>query len=53
LGIRSVLVKTGEFRARDLEAGIEPDFVLDSIADLVELLTTNTEFGDSTEEWRT
>jgi HAD superfamily hydrolase (TIGR01458 family) len=52
LGIRSVLVKTGEFRARDLEAGIEPDFVLDSIADLVELLTTNTEFGDSTEEWK-
>jgi hypothetical protein len=35
LGIRSVLVKTGEFRVGDLEAGIEPDFVLDSIRELV------------------
>jgi len=47
LGIRSVLVKTGEFRVGDLDAGIEPDFVLDSIADLVGLLTTNTEFAGS------
>jgi HAD superfamily hydrolase (TIGR01458 family) len=47
LGIRSVLVKTGEFRAKDLEAGIEPDFVLDSIAGLVGLLTTDIGFADS------
>jgi ribonucleotide monophosphatase NagD (HAD superfamily) len=44
-GIRSVLVKTGEFRAGDLDAGIEPDFVLDSIAELLRLLTTNSELG--------
>jgi HAD superfamily hydrolase (TIGR01458 family) len=47
LGIRSVLVKTGELRAKDLEAGIEPDFVLDSIAGLVGLLTTDIGFADS------
>jgi HAD superfamily hydrolase (TIGR01458 family) len=44
-GVRSVLVKTGEFRAGDLDAGIEPDFVLDSIAELLRLLTTNGELG--------
>jgi HAD superfamily hydrolase (TIGR01458 family) len=43
LGIRSVLVKTGEFRAGDLEAGIEPDFILDSIGELVGLLKTNSD----------
>jgi HAD superfamily hydrolase (TIGR01458 family) len=43
LGIRSVLVKTGEFRVGDLDAGIEPDFILDSIAELVGLLTKNSE----------
>jgi phospholysine phosphohistidine inorganic pyrophosphate phosphatase len=43
LGIRSVLVKTGEFRVGDLEAGIEPDFVLDSIRELVGLLNTNSD----------
>jgi HAD superfamily hydrolase (TIGR01458 family) len=45
LGIRSVLVKTGEFRVGDLDAEIKSDFFLDSIADLVGLLTTNTELG--------
>jgi HAD superfamily hydrolase (TIGR01458 family) len=49
-GIRSVLVKTGEFRTGDLDVGIQPDFVLDSIADLVELLTPNTELGRSIEK---
>jgi HAD superfamily hydrolase (TIGR01458 family) len=34
-GIRGVLVKTGKFRAeRDLRAGIRPDLILDSIAEL-------------------
>ena len=46
-GIRSVLVRTGEFQVGDLDAGIEPDFVLDSIADLVGLLTTSIGFADS------
>jgi HAD superfamily hydrolase (TIGR01458 family) len=46
-GIRSVLVKTGEFLVGDLDAGIEPDFVLDSIADLVGLLTANRVFAGS------
>ncbi|MEM7435780.1 MAG: TIGR01458 family HAD-type hydrolase [Myxococcota bacterium] len=33
-GLHGVLVRTGKFRPRDLERGIEPDAVLDSIADL-------------------
>jgi HAD superfamily hydrolase (TIGR01458 family) len=33
-GIRAALVKTGKFRPSDLELGIEPYAVLDSIADL-------------------
>ena len=33
-GMRGVLVRTGKFRAADLEGGIRPDAVLDSIADL-------------------
>ena len=33
-GIKAVLVKTGKFRPDDLEGGIEPAAVLDSIADL-------------------
>ncbi|MBM3150078.1 MAG: HAD-IIA family hydrolase [Chloroflexi bacterium] len=41
-GIRSVLVKTGEFQVGDLDADIKPDFILDSITDLVGLLTKNT-----------
>ena len=44
-GIKSVLVKTGEFRVGDLDAGIKPDFILDSITDLMGLLTANTESG--------
>lgn len=33
-GIRGVLVKTGKFRPTDLDGEVEPDAVLDSIADL-------------------
>jgi phospholysine phosphohistidine inorganic pyrophosphate phosphatase len=33
-GLRGVLVRTGKFRPRDLESGIEPAAVLDSIAEL-------------------
>ena len=34
-GIKGVLVKTGKFTPKDLKRGIEPDLVLDSIADLL------------------
>lgn len=34
VGIRSALLKTGKFRPSDLEQGIEPNWVLDSVADL-------------------
>ena len=37
-GIRSVLVKTGEFSKEDLNAGIQPDYSIDSIASLLEAL---------------
>lgn len=37
-GIRSVLVKTGEFSIEDLNAGIQPDYSIDSIASLLEAL---------------
>jgi len=33
-GIRAILVKTGKYRERDLNAQIRPDAILDSIADL-------------------
>lgn len=36
-GLKGVLVKTGKFRQNDLELEIEPDLVLDSIADLPRL----------------
>jgi len=35
-GLRGVLVRTGRFREADLQSGIKPDGVMDSIADLVE-----------------
>jgi hypothetical protein len=31
-------VRTGKFRAADLGQGIEPDFIIDSLADLPDLL---------------
>jgi len=33
-GLRGILVRTGKFRPADLACGIEPDLVLDSIAEL-------------------
>ena len=33
-GIAAALVRTGKFRAEDLEGDIRPDWVLESIADL-------------------
>ncbi|MGD0619343.1 MAG: TIGR01458 family HAD-type hydrolase [Bryobacteraceae bacterium] len=35
-GLRAALVRTGKFRPKDLDEGIRPDAVLDSIADLPE-----------------
>lgn len=37
-GLSGLLVRTGKFRASDLEGDIRPDFVLDSIAQLPDLL---------------
>lgn len=36
LGVRGVLVRTGKFRREDLELGIEPYLILNSVADLPE-----------------
>jgi HAD superfamily hydrolase (TIGR01458 family) len=33
-GLKGVLVRTGKFRPRDLEGGVRPEAVLDSVADL-------------------
>lgn len=37
-GLKGILVKTGKFRENDLQLGITPDLVIDSIADLVRLV---------------
>jgi HAD superfamily hydrolase (TIGR01458 family) len=37
-GIRSILVKAGEFSKKDLDDGIQPDYSIDSIASLLEVL---------------
>ena len=37
-GLKGVLVKTGKFQERDLQKGIKPDFMLTSIADIVNIL---------------
>ncbi len=34
LGMRTILVRTGKFRPRDLQSPIKPDLIIDSIADL-------------------
>jgi len=34
-GIRSVLLRTGEFKEKHLSAGIQPDFIFDSITDVL------------------
>lgn len=36
VGMKGVLVRTGKFREADLDAGFEPDLVLDSVSDLFE-----------------
>lgn len=33
-GLKGVLVRTGKFRASDIDLGIHPDAIIDSIADL-------------------
>ena len=37
-GMKACLVRTGKFRPEDLKKGIEPDYVVDSVADLPKLL---------------
>ncbi len=37
-GLKGALVRTGKYRANDLDHGVKPDFVIDSIANLRELL---------------
>lgn len=44
-GIRSVLVKTGEYKTGDLSGGVEPDAVIDSLGELVQLLTASPLFA--------
>lgn len=39
-GIRSVLLRTGEFDERELRSGIEPDVMLDSITEVMALFET-------------
>ncbi len=41
-GLRGILVRTGKFRESDLEGGIIPDAVLDSVADLPEWWKKNS-----------
>jgi ribonucleotide monophosphatase NagD (HAD superfamily) len=36
-GLRSVLVKTGEFDERDLDCDIKPDYIFDSVKDIRKL----------------
>lgn len=38
MGMKTVLVKTGEFNEKDLEEGITPDFICDSVKDVVDVL---------------
>jgi phospholysine phosphohistidine inorganic pyrophosphate phosphatase len=37
-GLAGILVRTGKFRPTDLEQGVEPDLVIDSIAELAQLI---------------
>lgn len=38
MGIKTILVKTGEFVEEDLDLGITPDFVCDSVKDILSIL---------------
>jgi len=40
-GLRGILVRTGKFRAEDLRGKVQPDLVLDSLANLPEAVTHN------------
>lgn len=44
-GIRGIQVRTGKFRAVDLDSGVEPFALLDSIADLPDWWANNIEDG--------
>jgi ribonucleotide monophosphatase NagD (HAD superfamily) len=35
-GIPSVLVKTGEFKPADLGGGIQPDFIVEAVGDIID-----------------
>jgi len=37
-GIRSLLLRTGEFNEEDLDCDVEPDFIFDTISDLLTIL---------------
>ena len=37
-GMRGLLVRTGKFRPADLDGQVKPETILDSIADLLEIL---------------
>ncbi len=39
VGIQSALVKTGEFRDRDLDGDIEPDYILSSVREIKQLFS--------------
>jgi HAD superfamily hydrolase (TIGR01458 family) len=41
-GIKSALVKTGEFKETDLHSDVEPDFVLDSVKEIGRLFSIET-----------
>jgi ribonucleotide monophosphatase NagD (HAD superfamily) len=40
LGLRSVLVKTGEFNPSDLNTNVHPDLIVDSIRDIPSILNS-------------
>ena len=42
LGMRTALVKTGEFNPKELEGDLKPDYVLGSVAELSEILELNS-----------
>jgi ribonucleotide monophosphatase NagD (HAD superfamily) len=37
VGIKSALVKTGEFKERDLSGTVQPDYVLDTVREIEKL----------------
>jgi len=51
-GLKGILVRTGKFRPADLELGIAPDLVIDSIVDLPRLLGGSSILGRHSEGGR-